>query len=75
MLKNEPQVEHLASGYTATVRCDRAWWIGWVNELPGLNSQERTRSELLDALNDCIQESWQLDGGVDNAESALYSAH
>lgn len=33
--------------YTAVVRRDGAWWIGWVEEIPGVNSQGETREELM----------------------------
>ncbi len=32
--------------YTAIVKQDGDWWIGWVEELPGVNCQEATREEL-----------------------------
>ncbi|MGH9936136.1 MAG: type II toxin-antitoxin system HicB family antitoxin, partial [Blastocatellia bacterium] len=27
-----------------------AWWIGWIEEVPGVNCQETTRDELLESL-------------------------
>jgi predicted RNase H-like HicB family nuclease len=36
--------------YTAVVKRDGEWWIGWVEEVPGVNAQERTREELLISL-------------------------
>jgi len=36
--------------YTAIVKRDGDWWIGWVEEVPGVNAQERTREELLASL-------------------------
>ena len=36
--------------YTAVVKRDGEWWIGWVEEVPGVNAQERTREELLASL-------------------------
>ena len=36
--------------YTAVVKRDGEWWIGWVEEGPGVNAQERTREELLTSL-------------------------
>jgi len=36
--------------YTAVVKRDGEWWIGWVEEVPGVNAQERTREELLTSL-------------------------
>ena len=36
--------------FTAVVKQDGPWWIGWVEEVPGVNCQERTRDELLKTL-------------------------
>ncbi len=36
--------------YTAVVKEDGGWWIGWIEEVPGVNCQERTREELLETL-------------------------
>jgi predicted RNase H-like HicB family nuclease len=33
------------------------WWIGWIEEIPGVNCQERTREELLDALRTTLREA------------------
>jgi predicted RNase H-like HicB family nuclease len=38
------------SEYTAIVKNAGDCWIGWIEELPGVNCQERTREELLDTL-------------------------
>jgi hypothetical protein len=32
--------------YTAILKRDGDWWIGWVEEVPGVNAQERSREEL-----------------------------
>ena len=36
--------------YTATVKQDGGWWIGWIEEVPGVNWQERSRDALLETL-------------------------
>lgn len=36
--------------YTAVARHRGDWWIGWIEEVPGVNCQERTREQLLDSL-------------------------
>jgi hypothetical protein len=36
--------------YTAVIKPSDAWWIGWIEEIPGVNCQERTRAELLEWL-------------------------
>jgi len=38
--------------FTAVVKRDGEWWIGWIEELPGVNCQERSREELRESLRD-----------------------
>ncbi len=38
----------MASTYTAVISRDGPWWVGWVEEVPGVNAQERSREKLLD---------------------------
>jgi len=33
--------------YTAVIKEDAGWWIGWIEEVPGVNCQERSREELI----------------------------
>ncbi len=45
------------TGYHAVIQqCDE-WWIGWVEEIPGVNSQGKTREELLENLRDALAEA------------------
>jgi predicted RNase H-like HicB family nuclease len=46
----------MAPGYTAVIQQHGEWWIGWVEEVPGVNSQGTTREELLDNLRDALDE-------------------
>ncbi len=43
--------------YTAVIKQDGKWWIGWVEEIPGVNCQESTYDELLKSLKDTLQEA------------------
>ncbi len=43
--------------YTAVVKQDGPWWIGWVEEVPGINCQEPTRQALLDSLRVTLREA------------------
>jgi predicted RNase H-like HicB family nuclease len=36
--------------YTAIIQQRGDWWIGWIEEIPGVNCQEKTREQLLDTL-------------------------
>lgn len=48
--------------YTAICKQDGDWWIGWVEELPGVNAQERTRAELLESLRVVLREAIEFNG-------------
>jgi predicted RNase H-like HicB family nuclease len=50
----------MAAEYTAVIQQHGDWWIGWVEEVPGVNSQARTRSELLDNLRDALEEALEM---------------
>ena len=43
--------------YMAVVKQDANWWIGWVEEVPGVNCQESTREELLESLRATLAEA------------------
>ena len=47
----------LRAEYTAVVKQDDAWWIGWIEEVPGVNCQERSREKLLDSLRLTLREA------------------
>lgn len=40
--------------YKAIIKQDADWWIGWVEEVPGVNAQERTKEELLISLREAL---------------------
>jgi predicted RNase H-like HicB family nuclease len=42
--------------YTAVLKQDGDWWIGWIEEIPGVNCQERTKAELLASLRKVLAE-------------------
>ena len=46
--------------YTAVVKQDGDWWIGWVEEVSGVNAQESTREELLASLKVVLQEALEM---------------
>lgn len=43
--------------YTAVVKQDGDWWIGWIEEVPGVNCQEATRAALLESLRVTLSEA------------------
>ena len=46
--------------YTAVIKQENHWWIGWVEEVPGVNCQERTKEELLETLKVTLREALEL---------------
>lgn len=47
----------MATVYTATTKQGEDWWIGWIEEVPGVNCQERTRDALLASLKTTLAEA------------------
>ena len=43
--------------YTAVVKREGDWWVGWIEEIPGVNCQESTRHELLETLRVTLREA------------------
>jgi len=50
----------ITPSYNAVVRQDGPWWIGWIEEVPGVNSQGATREELIDNLREALGEALEL---------------
>ena len=46
--------------YTAVVKQDANWWIGWIEEVPGVNCQESSRETLLQSLRETLIEAIEL---------------
>ena len=55
--------------YTAIIKQDGDWWIGWIEEIPGVNCQEATREELIETLKVTLQEALEF-----NRQDALSAA-
>ena len=49
--------------YTAIVEQSGDDWIGWVEEVPGVNCQENSRDELLETLRITLAEALELNRG------------
>ena len=43
--------------FTAVINNDREWWIGWIEEIPGVNCQEKTHAELIGSLKITLREA------------------
>jgi predicted RNase H-like HicB family nuclease len=46
--------------FTAVIKHDEPWWIGWIEEVPGVNCQERTRQALLETLRVTLAEALEM---------------
>jgi predicted RNase H-like HicB family nuclease len=46
--------------YTVVVQQSGPWWISWVEEVPGVNSQGESREELLENLRDALAEALEM---------------
>jgi predicted RNase H-like HicB family nuclease len=59
----------MANTFTAIMKHDGNWWIGWIEEVPGVNCQEKTREELLESLSATLKEALEF-----NREEAIRAA-
>jgi predicted RNase H-like HicB family nuclease len=59
----------MAATYTAVISQDGPWWLGWVEEVPGVNAQEQSREALLESLRVVLREALEL-----NRSEALEAA-
>jgi predicted RNase H-like HicB family nuclease len=55
--------------YNAVIKKEDDWWIGWIEEVPGVNCQERTREELVETLRLTLREALEF-----NRQEALAAA-
>ena len=69
MIKDKVSRYLMPNQYTAVIKNDRDWWIGWIEEIPGVNCQEKTKEDLLISLKSTLIEALVL-----NREDALSAA-
>lgn len=43
--------------YTAVIKEEDGWWVGWIEEVPGVNCQEKTYKELKETLEVTLKEA------------------
>ena len=55
--------------FTAVIKKEDYWWIGWIEEVPGVNCQERSLEELRETLRLTLQEALEF-----NRQEALAAA-
>ena len=49
--------EYMNMNYTAIIKQQDNCWIGWIEEVPGVNCQELTREKLLESLTITLKEA------------------
>ena len=59
----------MANTYTAITKQQGEWWIGWIEEVPGVNCQEASLENLLEALRITLKEMIQF-----NRDDAIRAA-
>ena len=55
--------------YAAVTKQENGWWIGWIEEVPGVNCQERSRAKLLESLKITLRAALKL-----NRQEAIKAA-
>lgn len=55
--------------YTAIIKQDGKWWIGWIEEIPGVNCQEASKEELLESMKITLKEALEF-----NRQDAIKAA-
>ncbi|HIJ69538.1 MAG TPA: type II toxin-antitoxin system HicB family antitoxin [Deltaproteobacteria bacterium] len=55
--------------YTGVLKQEGDWWIGWIEEVPGVNCREPTREELVESLKVTLHKALEL-----NRQDALSAA-
>jgi len=53
-------IPNMNATFTAVVKQRGDWWIGWIEEVPGVNAQERTKTELMKSLREALLEALEL---------------
>ena len=57
------------STYMAVIKQNADWWIGWVEEVPGVNAQAATKEALMEDLRSALTEAIEM-----NRADALIAA-
>jgi len=59
----------MTNTYIAIIKQDGDWWIGWIEELSGVNCQEKSRDELIKSLKETLKEALEF-----NRQEAIQAA-
>ncbi len=63
------EIVTMKNEYTAVVKQEDDWWVGWIEEVPGVNCQEKTYEELKETLEVTLREALEF-----NRQDALTAA-
>ena len=69
MSEHQPTAALVRSEFTAVIKEAGPWWVGWIEEVPGVNCQEASRDELIESLREALHEALEF-----NREDARRSA-
>ena len=50
----------MEANYRGVVQQREGWWIGWIEEVPGVNSQGESREELLENLRSGLEQALEM---------------
>ena len=50
----EEFVFSMKNQFTAIIQKEEDWWIGWIEEVSGVNAQERTKEKLIESLKEAL---------------------
>ena len=56
--------------FTAILKKDGDWWIGWIEEVKGVNAQEATKEELIESLREALRDILDLNREEARREAA-----
>jgi predicted RNase H-like HicB family nuclease len=59
----------MATEYTAVIKQQGEWWVGWIEEVPGVNCQEQSLQELIESVRITLREAIEF-----NRQDAIASA-
>ena len=54
------ETKAMKAEFTAIIKKDGDWWLGWVEEIPGANAQEKTKEELIQSLKEATNDILEL---------------
>jgi predicted RNase H-like HicB family nuclease len=56
----EIRLRALDRTYSATLRRNERWWVGWIDDVPGVNAQAKTRGDLIENLGCALGEALEM---------------